>query len=129
MDDVRKQYFFSPSGQAFDAWDVEHLIELSAGLPVRDVALASIGEIDSVYWFAADGSTASVRVLVRHMELVNAADLSFPVILGASGQVMDGMHRIAKALLEGRSSVRAVQFAVQPAPDFTNVRPEELSYD
>jgi len=66
---------------------------------------------------------------VRHMGLVNAADLSFPVLLGADGQLMDGMHRVAKALLEGRSTVRAVQFAEQPDPDHRNVRPEELNYD
>jgi hypothetical protein len=42
---------------------------------------------------------------------------------------MDGMHRVAKALLEGRSTVRAVQFAEQPDPDHRNVRPEELNYD
>jgi len=126
---VRKQYYFRPNGGAFDAWDVEHLIELSTELPVNEVPLTSIVEIDSVYWFGADGSTATVRILVQHMELVNAADLSFPVILGAEGQVMDGMHRIAKSLLHGESMVRAVQFENQPSPDHTNIRPEELPYN
>ena len=32
---------------------------------------------------------------------MQVADLSFPVILAAEGRVMDGMHRIAKALLLG----------------------------
>jgi hypothetical protein len=126
---VRKQYFFKPNGSGFDAWDVDHLVELSADLPVEQVALASISEIDSVYWFGSDGAPATVRVLVRHMELVDAADLSHPVILGADGQLMDGMHRVAKALLSGRSTVLAVQFTRQPDPDHTNVRPEDLSYD
>lgn len=126
---MRKQYFFKPHGSAFDAWDVHRLVELSGDLPVREVPLSSIAEIDTVYWFGADGSPATVRVLVRHMGLVNAADLSFPVILGADGQLMDGMHRVAKALLEGRTTVRAVQFAEQPDPDHRNVRPEELNYD
>ena len=125
---MRKQYHFRPRGEAFDAWDVDHLVELSAGLPVEDVALSSIPDIDEAYWFS-DGSPATVRDLVRHMELVNAADLGYPVILGADGMVMDGMHRIAKLLLLGESTVRAVRFAVQPEPDYINVRPDELPYD
>ena len=124
-----KQYYFRPNGEDFDAWDVDHLIELSASLPVKEVPLASIAEIDSDYWFGADDSSATVRILVRHMELVNAADISYPVILGPEGQVMDGMHRIAKSLLEGRTTVRAVQFEEQPDPDHLKVRPDQLHDD
>ena len=68
------------------------------------------------------------EVMVRHMELVNEADLSYPVILGTEGQVMDGMHRVARCLLEGRDVVSAVQFVEQPEPDHHNVRPEDLPY-
>jgi hypothetical protein len=47
---------------------------------------------------------------------------------GADGRVMDGMHRVAQALLEEHPTVLAVQFGVQPEPDFRNVRPEDLPY-
>ena len=30
---------------------------------------------------------------------------------------MDGGHRVAKAYLEGRTSIRAVRFEVDPEPD------------
>jgi hypothetical protein len=42
---------------------------------------------------------------------------------------MDGMHRVAKALLEGKATIAAVQFTHQPAPDFHNVQPLDLPYD
>ena len=70
-----------------------------------------------------------MRILVRHRELVNDVDLSPPVILGTDGQVMDGMHRVARSLLEGRATIAAVQFAEQPEPDHRNVRPEGLACD
>jgi len=38
------------------------------------------------------------------------------------------MHRIAKALLEGRSTISAVRFATHPDPDYRNCRPEDLPY-
>ena len=41
---------------------------------------------------------------------------------------MDGMHRIAKALMLGLGTIDAVQFPVTPAPDYQGVRPEELPY-
>jgi len=56
MGSVRKQYFFRPRGDAYDAWDIERLIEQAAELPVKKVSLTEISEIDSVYWFGADGS-------------------------------------------------------------------------
>jgi hypothetical protein len=126
---MRKQYYFRRSDVGFDAWDVNRLVALSASLPVKEVALTSIRELDTAHWFGADGSPMTVRVLVRHMELVNQADLAYPVILGSDGQLMDGMHRVARCLLEGRAVVSAVQFTEQPEPDHRNVQPEDLPYD
>jgi hypothetical protein len=129
MDTVRRQYYFKPTDNGYDAWDVGHLIELSADLPVQQVPLASIRELDTVYWFGADGSPTTVRIMVRHMQRINEVDLSYPVILNAQGHIMDGMHRVARCLLEGRSSVTAVQFVEQPEPDHRNVQPADLPYD
>jgi hypothetical protein len=41
---------------------------------------------------------------------------------------MDGMHRVAKAYLEGRDEIWAVQFGVDPAPDFVGVDEAALPY-
>jgi hypothetical protein len=38
------------------------------------------------------------------------------------------MHRIAKALLEGRTEIEAVRLIVNPEPDYVGVDPEELPY-
>lgn len=124
-----KQCYFRPDDDGLDAWDVDHLIELSANLAAEEVPLSSIRELDTVHWFGTDGSPSTVRILVRHMELVNDADLSYPVILGSAGQVMDGMHRVARCLLEGRVVVSAVQFVEQPEPDHQNVQPQDLPYN
>ena len=62
------------------------------------------------------------------MKLINEADLSFPIILSATGEVMDGRHRIAKAALEGCDVIEAVQFAIDPPPDYIGRGPDELPY-
>lgn len=125
---MRKQYNFWRGANGVDARDVERLVELSARLPVREVELDSIDEIDTAYWFDLGTARPTVRTIVEHVRLIEDADLSHPVILAADGRVMDGMHRIARALLEGRTTIKAVRFTEQPPPDHLDCRPEDLLY-
>jgi hypothetical protein len=125
---VRKQYHFWPSQRGLMAWDVERLIRLSRHLPRKRVALAEIREVDEVYWFDDEDQRPTCRAVLEHIRLIDETDLSFPIILGADGRVMDGMHRVAKALLEGRSDIEAVQFEADPEPDHVGRRPRDLPY-
>ena len=111
-----------------DAWDVDRLVELSRDFPVVEVPLTSIREVDSNYWFGGDFGDPTVRNVVDHMRLVQRVDLAFPIILGVDGRVMDGMHRIARVLLDGRTTIRAVRFETHPEPDFRDCSPVELPY-
>lgn len=82
---VRKQYHFWPGDYALDAWDVDRLIRLSRDLPVEQVAVDDIAEIDTVYWFDDREQTPTVRRVVEHAQLIQDVDLSYPIILGAEG--------------------------------------------
>lgn len=124
---MRKQYHFWPGDQGLDAWDVDRLITMTEGLPVEEVALTDLSEIDSVYWFDATQSP-TVRSVVDHVRLIQAVDTSYPIILGPGNRVMDGMHRVARALLEGRATVPAVRLRELPEPDYRGCRPEDLPY-
>ncbi len=42
---------------------------------------------------------------------------------------MDGMHRVAKAVLAGLKTIEAVRFEQDPEPDFIDVYPDDLPYD
>jgi hypothetical protein len=91
---VRKQYHFWPGEAGLDAWDVDRLVEMSASFGVEEILVASIREIDSVYWFD-EPEQPTVRNVVEHVRLIQEVDVSYPIILGPDGRVMDGMHRIA----------------------------------
>jgi hypothetical protein len=125
---MRRQYHFWPGRNGLDAWDVERVIEMAAPLAVEEVELASISEIDSVYWFAEGFPPPTVREIIEHVRLMATVDTSDPVILGPDGRVMDGMHRIARALLENRRTIQARRFERLPEPDYRDCRPEELPY-
>ena len=126
---MRKQYHFWPGEQGLDAWDVERLIRLSAGLAVTSVPVDSIADVDTAYWGFPGAGYPTVREIVGHMRMVQEVDPSYPVILGSDGRLMDGMHRVARALLEERSTIAAVRFPVDPEPDYRNADPDELPYD
>ena len=97
-------------------WEVKRLIELARDFPVFDLHISEISEIDTVYWFDSQYQP-TCRAVVEHTQRIHDADLSRPVILSEQGLVMDGMHRICKAILEGLETIKAVQFLKDPEPD------------
>jgi hypothetical protein len=45
-----------------------------------------------------------------------------PVILASDGQILDGMHRIAKAVLIGHTAFQAQRLPVDPERDWTRTQ-------
>jgi hypothetical protein len=123
---MRKQYYFRPSERGLMAWDVDRLIMLTNAFPRIHVPLTAIRDLDEPFW--SDGDSQTWRAVVDHTRLIEAADLSFAIILSSDGRVMDGMHRVAKAVLLGRATIEAVQFTDDPEPDYVGVHPNELPY-
>ncbi|MGH6692685.1 MAG: hypothetical protein ACREF4_18610 [Gammaproteobacteria bacterium] len=123
---MRKQYYFRPSSRGLLAWDVDRLVRLSSSLPKKRVQLRDIRELDQDW--VGDTARPTWRELIEHVGLIYAADLSFPIILSATGAVMDGMHRFAKAMLGGETEITAVQFHEDPEPDHVGLEPAELPY-
>jgi len=90
-------------------WDVSRLIQLSKDLPVMEIPLDHLNITDSY-------QSLNLRQMVMHINAVNAADLKYPIILDEDGEIMDGRHRIMKALLKGAKTIKAVRFDVNPSP-------------
>lgn len=126
---VRAQYHFRPSPEGLLAWDVRRLIRLGRGLPVRAVPLGQITELDKEHWYGHGSEAPTVRSIALHCQLMLAADLAYPIILDSAGRVMDGMHRVGKALMLGNTHIHAVQFAQDPVPDYVDCDPDSLPYD
>jgi hypothetical protein len=123
---VRKQYYFRPSSRGLLAWDVDRLVLLSSRLRRKRIPLSQVRELDEPW--CGEGEPLTWRSLLEHVKLMDEADLAFPVILSADGAVMDGRHRIARALREGRTEIEAVQFDEDPEPDHVGRAPNDLPY-
>ena len=63
---MRQQYHLRPADPGVDAWDVHRLIELSQGLPIHEVDIGSIAELDEDHWFFPREQPPTVREIVEH---------------------------------------------------------------
>ena len=126
---MRKQYHFRPSKKGLYAWDIDRLIALTKDMESKLIHLDSIQELDENYWFAGEGDIPTCRAIAEHAKLIKETDLSFPIILCSRGRVMDGMHRVCKAFMQGEEKIKAVQFVVDPEPDYEDIQsPDDLPY-
>jgi hypothetical protein len=125
---MRKQYHLRNSERGLLAWDVYRLIELSAGLEIIDVPLRDIRELDEPFWFGAEDDVPTCRKIAEHTRLINEVTLDHPILLDSDGRVMDGMHRVCRALIAGTETIKARRFAVTPEPDYVGVPADQLSY-
>lgn len=125
---IRPQYHFRVQNGILLAWDIDRLIDLSKTLPVREIAVDDIAELDENHWYEYEKLKPTCKSIAEHSQLIFDADLSFPIILDAQGRVMDGMHRVCKAWLNHVTHIRAVQFNETPEPDYTGSDPDSLSY-
>ena len=125
---MRRQYHFRQIGPDVCIWDVHKLVRLAKTLEPVMIPVSDIGELDEDWWFKDTDAQPTPRQIVDHMRLVQNASLDHPIILCSAGRLMDGMHRVAKALFEGHERILAVQLPVTPKPDFLNVAAGDLSY-
>lgn len=97
-------------------WLTKRLWELSKDLPVFEYEVASFNGFDKDVWLGSQHKPTVNKVL-EHYKKIQNADFRYPIILSQNGVVLDGVHRICRAHLDGRKTIPAVQFEVDPTPD------------
>jgi len=125
---MRKQYHFRPTKRGVLIWDVDRLVELSSSFEPFDLPLSEIRELDETFWFDHEDLDPTCRRVALHAKLIHETDLHHPIILSSDGRVMDGMHRVCRAWIEGRETIRVVRFEIDPEPDYVDVDPDDLPY-
>jgi hypothetical protein len=94
---------------------MQQLWEMAAGLPVRKVRVSDLNALDEVRWFSERmNRLPTCRAVAEHARDIYEADFRFPIILSPSGVVLDGMHRLCKAFLQGMEDIDAVQLTRMP---------------
>lgn len=123
---MRPQYHFRKVDGQLYAWDVRKLITFDG--PVMDLPIASIQEVDEPYWYGPEGNPATCRDILTHARLISDADLQYPILICSDHRIIDGMHRVLKAINQDRATIKARQIRL-PAPDYIDRKADRLPYD
>jgi hypothetical protein len=74
--------------------------------------------LDQVVWFGGPKRIEpTIRRIAERARDIFDANLSYPIIVTESGEVLDGAHRIAKAHLQGLKTIAAVAIDDYPPAD------------
>lgn len=91
-------------------YGVTDLIEISKDIKPIDI------KTETIYtWYNMLPSSYGIRDIVELVERVNNADMNYPILM-YQGFIMDGKHRLTKALLEGRKTVKVKVLTELPVP-------------
>ena len=97
-----------------DLWNAASLADRTKDFEVFTIPVRGLC-IGGNVWDAV----TTPRQMAEHVKRVNNANLDYPIILDEEGFIMDGWHRVTKALVEGVPTIKAVRFDKNPEPDFT----------
>lgn len=92
-------------------WFVTTLFRAAEGIEPYDLQLSALN-LDVSF-----PTSDTIANFCYQMKRVQDADLSYPIIQAPDGWIMDGFHRIVKAIIEGRITIKAVRLKVLPNPD------------
>jgi hypothetical protein len=95
---------------------MQQLWDMAEGLPSKKVRVSDLNALDEIRWFSERmQKLPTCRAVAEHARDIYEADFQFPIILSPSGEVLDGMHRLCKAFLQGLDEIDAVQLHAMPA--------------
>jgi hypothetical protein len=96
--------------QEFDGYKykVSDLIIAAIDLEPFDL---KVRDVFTNYQAPCDNSLTS---FIAHCKQTFEADMDYPIILSPCNFILDGKHRLAKAILENRETIKAVRFETMP---------------
>ena len=96
-------------------WYTEGLWKKAEQLVPFEVEVAGVEELDENCWFGSRAPT--IREVLATLNGFKRLTSPIRLFLTTTGSLMDGRHRLCKAILEGHSKIKAVQFSSTPTPD------------
>ncbi len=99
-------------------WVVTNLIAHAKELEPFDLPLAAIYTGCNVWPLVG-----SAYGMAHHMRRALDVDTNYPIILDHEGFILDGWHRVLRALIDGKPTIKAVRFVTTPPHDYTRPVP------
>lgn len=94
-------------------WNAQTLYDFAKAkeYPVMDMPLWNIDLTAEPF------ECSQLHQFIFQCNRVRNCSLDYPIILDEVGQIADGYHRLCKAILEGKETIKAIRLLEMPAPD------------
>lgn len=94
-------------------WKAQTLYDFAKAkeYPARDMPLWCVDLSTEAF------ECAQLKDFIFQCKRVSDCSLEHPIILDDKGCIADGYHRLCKAILEGRETIKAIRLEEMPAPD------------
>lgn len=86
-------------------------------MPIEDIRLDSFDWENDNFQCDLLSEQPLWREIGDQAKRILNADLNYPIVINAEGNIMDGMHRLLKCYVFGVPSIKAVRFKDNPPPD------------
>ena len=116
MVEIKERFVcFERNGEKY-LWFTQRLWALAKDLPIFEFEVSSFNCFDKDVWFGSQHKP-TVKKVLEHYRKIEQARFDYPIILSQDGSIFDGVHRICRAYLDGRKTIPAVKFEIDPEPD------------
>ena len=96
-------------------WYVEDLWEYAAQYNASELDTSVLWEeYKNIFCWLEDDELITNGKFLDQMERILKADLSYPIILDEEGYIMDGVHRLMKAVFNKNDTIQAVRLKKNP---------------
>jgi len=103
-------------GHKGDYWSAPYLYKKAKDLKLKPKRI-SLWPLDISRLPWGNGKIETIDDFLYHSVRVQNADSNIPIIIGWDGYIMDGWHRVVKAALEGKKTIKAYRFEAYVEPD------------
>ena len=102
-------------------WRVDDLWELAANIPVEYVPIKHLTEqLNGTCWTEGEKDDVTPQWVLGHTRRILNADLKYPILVDEKNIILDGIHRLCKAVIEGREDIAVQRIVTMPEPFFSN---------
>lgn len=79
-----------------------------------------VSQLDNDRWFRHYQEPTARNILPHVVRVINA-DLSYPIIISPMGSILDGVHRLMKAVILDKKTIMAIRLHSLPPSDSENI--------
>jgi hypothetical protein len=97
-----------------NSYSVTDLIKISSRYNTFELPIAGV-DISINPW-----GDFNIKHFAYHMNRVLTSNLDYPIILDDSGFICDGWHRLVKAIIDGKETIKAIRLPLMPEPIESN---------